>query len=308
MTKKTLIIGSAGQDGALLSELLTAKGYEVFGIKRNDLNILNPNAVIECIGDIKPTEIYYLAAFHHSSECLPPSNGDLFHKSMEIHFHAPVNFLDGITQLNSSIKFFFASSSHIFGSSGHGMHTEASPYNPQSQYAITKLAGMRACQHYRTTKNIFTSSGILYNHESILRKPSFLSKKIAIAVAEISKSGFGSIELSELDSQVDWGDARDTVDAIYRILQLNKADDYIVSTGKLHTVKNFIETAFEYVGLDYKDYLITKKKEGFRPPLRRLGDPSKLMHDSGWRPSIDFKTMVGDLVQYEINLIKNNKL
>lgn len=308
MMKRALIIGSGGQDGTLLSKLLTNRKYDVIGIKRNDLDVLNIQKVVECIGDIKPTEIYYLAAFHHSSDTLPPSSAEIFHRSMDLHFHAPVNFLDAITQSCRLIKFFFASSSHIFGPSENGMHTEKTPFTPESEYSISKVAGMRACQYYRINKNIFASTGILYNHESPLRKTSFLSKKIAVAVANIYKNKQGSLELADLDAETDWGDARDTVEAIHHILQLNNAGDYIVSTGKLHSVRDFVETAFNYVGLNYLDYVVTKKIDGFRKSTRRLGSFSKLNHESGWKPSIDFKTMVSNLVQHEINLIKENEL
>ena len=304
--KRALIIGSGGQDGILLSELLTKFEYDVIGVMRNELDMLNSQKILEYLGDIKPTEIYYLAAFHHSSESLPSNSQELFHNSMNIHFHGPVNFLDAITQLDLPIKFFFASSSHIFGSSENEAHTENTLYAPQSEYSITKLAGMRACQYYRASNNIFASTGILYNHESPLRKTSFLSKKIAIAVAEISVKGSGEIEIADLDAKVDWGDARDTVKAMHQILQLNKADDYIVATGELHSVRDFLLTAFDYVGLNYLDYVVTKKNNQLRMPVKRLGNSSKLKNETGWKPLIDFKTMVGNLVQYEINKIKEN--
>lgn len=305
MTKRALIIGSGGQDGVLLTQLLTTLQYEVYGIGRNDLDILNPDQVVACLRDCNPTEVYYLAAFHHSSENLPPSSGDLFRKSMDVHFYGPVNFLDAIDLHYPLTRFFFASSSHIFGSSKNSAHTETSTYAPQSEYAITKLAGMRACQHYRESKNIFACTGILYNHESSLRKISFLSKKIVTAVAEIHASGKGSIEIADLDAEVDWGDARDTVRAINKIMQLEKPEDYIVSTGKLHTVRDFAEIAFNYAGLDYADYVVEVKKPGHRKPLRRLGNPAKLKKDSSWEPLITFEAMVHDLVQYEINAIAN---
>jgi GDPmannose 4,6-dehydratase len=305
MTKKALIIGSGGQDGVLLTQLLISQQYDVHGIRRNDVNILNPVEVAACLRDYSPTEVYYLAAFHHSSENLPPSNGELFRKSMDIHFYVPVNFLDAIAMHYPLTRFFFASSSHIFGSSGNGAHTETSAYAPQSEYAITKLAGMSACKYYRDSKNIFACTGILYNHESPLRKSSFLSKKIVTAVAEIHTNGVGSIEIADLEAEVDWGDARDTVRAIHKIMQLESPDDYIVSTGKLHTVRDFAETAFNYVGLNYADYVVESKRGGLRKPFRRLGNPGKLKNDSSWRPLINFETMVHDLVQYEINVIAN---
>jgi GDPmannose 4,6-dehydratase len=306
MTKKALIVGSGGQDGTLLSQLLTRRSYEVTGLKRNDLDILSPKNVIEFVDVLKPAEIYYLAAFHHSSENLPPSSGDLFRQSMDVHFYGVVNFLDAITKTSPVTRIVFASSSHIFGAVESGSQTESTIYDPQSEYAITKVAGMRACQHYRRTKNVFASIGILFNHESSLRKSSFLSKKIAIAAARIAHEGGGTLELGDLDAQIDWGDATDTVDAMHRILQVEKPSDYVVATGHLSSVRDFAEVAFKYVDLDYSKYVVSKKNEALRNNYRRVGDSSKLKKDTGWMPSISFEQMVKNLVQFEIDTLRSN--
>lgn len=306
MTKKALIVGSGGQDGTLLSQLLTRRSYEVTGLRRNDLDILSPQNVIEFVDVVKPAEIYYLAAYHHSSENLPPSSGDLFRQSMDVHFYGIVNFLDAITKMSPATRIFFASSSHIFGAVESGSQTESTIYDPQSEYAITKVAGMRACQHYRRTKKIFASIGILFNHESSLRKSSFLSKKIAIAAARIAHEGNGQLELGDLDAQIDWGDATDTVDAMHRILQIEEPSDYVVATGHLSSVREFAEIAFKYVGLDYSKYVVSKKNEALRNNYRRVGDFSKLKKDTGWMPSISFEQMVKNLVQFEIDALRSN--
>lgn len=307
MTKKALIVGSGGQDGTLLTQLLTKCGYDVVGLRRNDLDILNPQKVIEFVNDQKPVEIYYLAAYHHSSENLPPSSGDMFRQSMDVHFYGLVNFLDAIAKVSSAARLFFASSSHIFGAVETGMQTESTAYDPQSEYAITKVAGMRACQHYRRVGGVFASIGILYNHESSLRKSSFLSKKIAMAAARISKEGVGSLELADLGAEIDWGAAVDTVDAMHRILQVEKPSDYIVATGRMSSVREFAEIAFIYVGLDYKDYVVSKRNETLRNNYRRVGDYSKLKKDTGWSPSVSFEQMVNNLVQSEIDILLSNE-
>jgi GDPmannose 4,6-dehydratase len=301
MSKNALIIGSQGQDGTLLTQFLTKRDYKIVGLGRNDLNYLDPKKVIDLINDLSPSEIYYLAAYHHSSENLPPGSGDIFRKSMDVHFYGLVNFLDAITMVSPSSRLFFASTSHIFGATESGMQTEKTRYDPQSEYAITKVAGMSACQHYRRVNKVFTSVGILYNHESTLRKCNFLSKKIAVAVARIAKNGSGTLELADLDAQIDWGDARDTVDAMHRILQLEKPADYIIATGQLRTVKEFADIAFRYVSLDYKNHIVGKKNEVLRNNWRRVGNFAKLKNDTGWAPSIDFEQLVSNLVQSEID-------
>ena len=304
MTKKALIVGSGGQDGTLLMKLLTQCGKTVIGLKRNDLDIVNAQKVLDFVGEIKPTEIYYLAAYHHSSENLPPSSGDMFRQSMDVHFYGLVNFLDAITKTSPSSRLFFASSSHIFGSVEHGKQTEESIYEPQSEYAITKVAGMRACQHYRRVNKIFASVGVLYNHESSLRKTHFLSKKITVAAARIGKEGRGTLELADLEAGIDWGYAPDFVDAMHRILQLKTPSDYIVATGELSTVKKFAEIAFKYVGLDYRKHVITKKNVTLRNNHRRVGDYTKLNADTRWTPSISFEQMVQNLVQAELDALE----
>lgn len=308
MKKKALIVGIGGQDGTLLNSLLTKLDYNVYGLRRGDIDILNPKVVDQYISNTMPDEVYYLAAFHHSSESLPPRDGELFKKSMDVHFYGVVNFLDAISKINRSAKLFFASSSHIFGENKNEMSNEGSTYSPSSEYAITKLAGMRACKFYSETKKIFASTGILYNHESPLRSPAFLSKKISVAAAKISAKKAESLEITNLDAAVDWGDARDTVDAMHKILQLDDPDDFIVSTGRLHTVRDFVEVAFNYVGLDYTKHIVIKENSELRKNLVRLGDPSKLIKYSGWKPLIHFEIMVQNLVQYEINLINKNTL
>jgi GDPmannose 4,6-dehydratase len=308
MMKKALIVGSGGQDGTLLTRLLMKNNYNVVGLKRNDLDILNPRKVIDFYNDQKPEEIYYLAAYHHSSENIPYRSGDTFRKSMDIHFYGLVNFLEAISLNIATTRLFFASSSHIFGVVQEGIQTEQSVYSPQSEYAITKVAGIYACQHYRKVNNIFASVGILYNHESPLRPPHFLSKKIAIAAARIGKDGCGYLELGDLDAMIDWGDASDTVDAMHKILQLKKAADYIVATGQLHSVREFADVAFRYVGLDYKNHVVSKKNAALRNNYIRVGDSKKLRVDTGWEPSITFEKMINNLVQFEIDVLSKVKI
>lgn len=303
MTRSALIVGSGGQDGTLLAQLLAKRDYSVVGVRRNDLDILDPRKVIDLVRDLRPTEIYYLAAYHHSSENLPPSSGDLFRQSMDVHFYGLVNFLDAIMLASPLTRLFFASSSHIFSATGNGMQTEQTTYDPQSEYAITKVAGMRACQHYRRVNNVFASIGILYNHESPLRKCNFLSKKIAVAAARTAKYGGGTLELADLDAEIDWGAASDYVDAMHRILQLEKPSDYIIATGRLSTVRDFAEVAFKYVGLNYLNHVSSKKNVDLRNNGRRVGDFSKLKADTGWGPSVSFEQMVCNLVQFEIDAL-----
>ena len=304
MKKRALVVGSKGQDGTLLCDLLEKNGYRVTGTGRDDLDVLDSGMVSSVVAQLAPSEIYYLPAYHHSSENLPSSSADLFKHSMNVHFQGVVNFLDAIVRVNPSCKLFYASSSHVFGTSESGMQNEESIWDPQSEYAITKVAGMHACAFYRRVHRIFASVGILFNHESSLRKDHFLSKKIVSSVVKIAKEGQGTLELGDLDAQVDWGYAPDYVAAMHKILQLDRADEYVIATGKLHTVRDFSEIAFLSAGLIYRNHVIEKKNETLRSTGRRVGDATKLKTDTGWRPSLDFSGMVRKLVELEQKSMK----
>lgn len=303
MSKRALIIGNKGQDGSLLSSLLIERGYAVTGVGREDIDILDAGKVTDMVAQLNPAEIYYLAAYHHSSENLPQSNAELFTKSMHVHFHGLVNFLDAIVHASPSSRLFFASSSHIFGNAESGMQTEKTAWLPQSEYAISKVAGMQACSFYRKNHNTFASVGILFNHESNLRKNNFLSKKIVSAAVSIGRQGKGTLKLGDMDAQIDWGYAPDYVDAMHRILQLERSDDFIIATGKLHTVRDFVEIAFRTVGLDYQNHVVSLKNTALRNNGRRVGNPEKLKAATGWEPSLDFAQMVRKLVEFEQNAL-----
>ncbi len=299
MKKRALVVGSKGQDGTLLCDLLEKNGYGVTGTGRSELDVLDSGMVSSVVAQLTPSEIYYLPAYHHSSENLPSSSADLFKHSMNVHFHGVINFLDAIVRVSPSCKLFYASSSHVFGTSESGMQNEESILSPQSEYAITKVAGMEACAFYRKVHRTFASVGILFNHESSLRKDHFLSKKIVKAAVRIAKEGKGVLELGDLDAQVDWGYAPDYVDAMHKILQLDCAADYVIATGRLHTVRDFAEIAFNSIGLDYRHHVIEKKNDALRSNGRRMGDATKLRCNTGWRPSLDFPEMVRKLVELE---------
>lgn len=305
LMKKTnpiaVIVGSGGQDGQLLTEKLHGIGYQVVGLKRDSINIMNPMEVTNLVSDIQPNEIYFLAAHHHSSEEACESEGELFRQSFNINTVAVVNFLDAITIHSPASRFFYASSSHIFPPAGNEMQAEDTAPRPESAYAITKVSGMLVCQHYRDTKGVFASVGILYNHESPLRARRFISRKIASAAAKIAREGSGSLTLGNLETNVDWGYAPDYVDAMHRILQLPEPADYVVATGEPHSIREFVEIAFDHLGLDYSRYVKTDPQILARNSLVRVGDSSRLRNDTGWAPTICFAEMVRRLVDAETN-------
>lgn len=299
MTKRAIIVGSEGQDGKLLSNLLNKKNYILKKINRNNFDITNLAHVEDLVSNFQPHEIYYLAAFHHSAESITNNSYDIFNSSFKINSFGLLNVLETLSKFSNTCKVFYASSCHIFEPSST-LQDENNIFKPQSEYAISKVLGMDICNFYQLKKNIFVSIGILYNHESEHRSSSFLSKKISKTVAQIYHTGKGKLEISDMDSIVDWGWAKDYVDAFYRILQLHKPNTYIIATGIEHSVRDFVRIAFDSVGLDYKKFLIINNKKMIRKNSKRIGNSKKLFTDTSWKPSITFEKMVHFLVKEQI--------
>jgi GDPmannose 4,6-dehydratase len=300
LKRKAVIVGSNGQDGRHLSDLLKQKNYDVQKVSRGDIDITSAASVRRLIDDCSPDEVYLLAAYHYSAEsCFEPDD-QLFEKSQAIHATATVHFLEAIACQLPKARLFFAASSHIFPDSGQRLIDECSVPDPGSVYAITKYAGVLACRYYRQQRGVLVSCGILFNHESSLRPPHFLSRKIAIGVANIVSGMTHTLEIGDLDAVVDWGYAPDYVDAMWRILQHDQPDDYVIATGVPNTVRDFVQIAFSSVGLDYRDHvkmrpgLLTKKIE------TRLGDSGLLRRQTGWAPMVSFNEMVQRMVFHEI--------
>lgn len=306
MKKIALIIGVAGQDGTLLSSKLELLNYIVVGISKGDIDLLDSKKISKLILKVRPDEIYYLAAYHNSSQDKIDDEVELFKQSIDINAIAVNNFLNAIFNHKKKCRFFYASSCLIFQGSKNNVLSENSPYFPESYYAISKIAGGSLVNHFRNNKNIFACSGILFNHESSLRTENFLSKKITSFIARLDHSSKEKLSLGGLDMTIDWGYAPDYVDAFWRILQTEYPDDYIVATGIKNTIKDFLEIAFEHVNLDYRDYVKVDPSMLNRKNTMRIGSPEKLKKNTGWKPSVNFEEMVKKLV--DIELIDNQQI
>jgi GDPmannose 4,6-dehydratase len=312
MTLRAIIVGSGGQDGSLLYDLLLQKGYDVTGLTRTGVvsstgawngaavDISNFRAVSDLVLSTQPDEIYFLAAHHHSSQDNQGDDESIFRTSTEIHLTALVAFLEAIRRDVPGARLFYAASSHVFGAPTDQPQDESTPINPETVYGITKAAGLFACRRYRKVHGLFASVGILYNHESFLRSARFVSKKIATGVAEIKRGRSNRIVLGDLDASADWGYAPDYVSAMHRMLQLGAADDFILATGKAHSVRDFASAAFDCVGLNYSPYVETDTALIRRSMLGLVGNPAKFMATSDWKPSVDFVEMVHRLVRHEL--------
>lgn len=305
MRKKAVIIGSKGQDGTLLFEFLTKKDYDVVGIdidvvqsnrsefiNKGKINIFKSEEVNSLISCIKPDEVYYLAAYHHSSEDQEISTKELVEKSYQINVCGLVNFLEAIKENSLKSKIFYASSSLVFGDSAKNPQTEETPLEPSCVYGITKVSAMQLCRFYKERFSMFVSIGILYNHESHLRKENFISQKIISSVKRIKEGLQDELVVGDLNAETDWGYAGDYVEAMWSILQIDIPETFIVATGKTHCVEDWIRLSFENVGLNWEQYVREDSSLLKRKKAILVGDSSKLFRYTGWEPKTSFEEMV----------------
>jgi GDPmannose 4,6-dehydratase len=313
-SKRALIFGVTGQDGSYLAELLVEKGYEVFGVVRRSstnnrerLNALDVSVDVR-YGDLsdsssiraalewaKPTEVYNLAAMSDVKISF-----DVPEYTADVTGAGTVRVLEAIRQTGENIRFYQASSSEMFGSAPPPQN-ETTPFHPRSPYGCAKVYSYYITQNYREAYGMHASNGILFNHESPRRGENFVTRKIAKAVARISAGEQDVLYLGNLDAYRDWGFAGDYVKAMWLMLQQNKPDDYVVATGTSFTVRDFVQEAFSFLGLDWKKY-VRVDPALFRPTEVDflLGDPSKAKEMLGWVPEVDFKNLVQMMVSAEI--------
>jgi GDPmannose 4,6-dehydratase len=306
--KRAIIVGCNGQDGRILFDHLLANDYSVVGIARNgvrthaaqspaQVDILDAVQVASLVREFQPTEIYYLAAFHHSSEdTIRLDSRQLFEASHKIHVSGLINFLQALVDHCPPGKLFYAASSLIFGDPPTDRQDEQTPLNPTCVYGITKTAGIQTCRFYRHKHSIHASVGILYNHESPYRRPAFVSQKIVRGAIRIKAGLQDKLVLGNLSATVDWGWAADYVNGMHRIVNLVQADDFIVATGQPHTVGDFVEAAFGQLGLDWGRYVEENASLLPRDRPSLIGDSSKLHQLTGWCPTVGFAEMIDKLL------------
>lgn len=308
---RTIIVGSAGQDGSLLRRDLQERGDEIIALERLQCifpsgmparvikDITNASEVTELLRLFQPNEIYYLAAYHTSSESAKTQKilHEEFESAHNVHVKGLVNFLSAIVEESPATRLFYASSSLIYSGENGELHDECTPLSPQGFYGITKAQGMQLCREFRMCHNVFASCGILFNHESHLRAPSFLSAKIIKAAIRISEGALEKLEVGNLSSRVDWGYAKDYVVAFQKILALDHPDDFIIATGEAHTVQEFIDIVFAFFDLIPDKYVVENKTILSRTPAVKIGDAGKLQSATGWTPSLNYRDFVVQLIK-----------
>lgn len=317
-----LITGITGQDGSYLAELLLSKGYRVIGVARrsstvtyeriehllDDITVVqgdlhDQGSLLGMLEEYDPTEVYNLAA-----QSFVPTSWNQPALTGEITALGVTRILEAIRFVNPKIRFYQASSSEMFGKVVEVPQCETTAFYPRSPYGVAKVYGHWITVNYRESFNMFATSGILFNHESPRRGLEFVTRKISEGVARIKLGRATELRLGNLESQRDWGFAGDYVDAMWRMLQQDKPDTYVVGMGETHSVREFCEIAFDHVGLDYNDYV--RQDEKFYRPAEvdlLISDPSKARVVLGWEPSIAFKELVVMMVDADIERLNQKK-
>ena len=323
MKRKGLISGITGQDGSYLAELLLEQGYEVHGIVRR-VAIEDPEhrlwrirhilkdvvlhaaslesypSVCRVMTSVRPDEAYHLAAQSFVSY----SFEDEF-STINTNINGTHYMLAAFRDVVPESRFYFAGSSEMFGNSGVCPQNEQTPFHPRSPYGISKVCGFELTRNYREAYRLHATSGILFNHESLRRGFEFVSRKITSHVAKIKLGLVKELRLGNLDVHRDWGHARDYVRAMWLMLQQDEPDDYVIATGETHSVREFLEIAFGYVGLDYKEYVVIDPQL-YRPTevTLLLGDCSKARERLSWTHSLSFPDLVREMVEADLEYQK----
>ncbi len=319
MSKKALISGITGQDGSYLAELLLEKGYQVHGIVRrvaledqehklirirhlldrltlHPASIENFHSISKVIQTVKPDECYHMAAYSYVSYSFEDAA-----ETLDTNIKGTHNILAAVHQIIPQCRFYFATSSEMFGLAQESPQNENTKFRPRSAYGISKMAGYELTRIYRETHKMHASCGILYNHESPRRGFEFVTRKITSHAARIKLGLADSLSLGDLDARRDWGDAREYVKVIWLMLQQPQGDDYVVATGETHSVREFLDAAFSHVGLDYRKY-VKSNPQFLRPADDTLlvGNTSKAREKLGWVYGGSFQTLVRDMVEADL--------
>lgn len=316
--RRVLICGVSGQDGAYLSQLLLSKGYEVWGTSRDaqmssfaslhqlkiadqvktlSMSLTDFRSVLQVISKVQPDEIYNLAG--QSSVGLSFDQPVDTFESITL---GTINLLESIRFINPKIRFYNAGSSECFGDTGENFADENTAFRPTSPYAIAKAAATWQVSLYRKAYGLHAATGILFNHESLLRPERFVTKKIVATVCRIANGSDEKLELGNIDIRRDWGWAPEYVDAMWRMLAIDEPKDFIIATGKTQSLKDFLKTAFETVDLDWQQYTVIDQGL-IRPsdPLEIKGQPTRASQYLSWEPKIKGSELVTKLVESQMN-------
>ena len=315
--RKAMITGITGQDGSYLAEFLLEKGYEVHGLVRRSSSfntwridhvrerlvlhygdLVDQNSLVRTLDQVGPDEVYNLAAQSHVKVSfeMPDYTADVTGLGV-------LRLLDAVRELGSRARVYQAGSSEMFGLVQETPQTEKTPFHPRSPYGVAKVFGHWMTINYREGYGMHASNGILFNHESPRRGENFVTRKITMGLAEIKRGTSHELRLGNLDAKRDWGYARDYVEAMWLMLQQDEPDDYVIATGETHSVREFLEEAFSYAGLEWEKYVKVDPKY-FRPAEVDflLGNPAKAVAKLGWKPKVSFRELVRLMVDADMEI------
>jgi GDPmannose 4,6-dehydratase len=315
MSRRAVITGITGQDGSYLAELLLEQGYEVVGITRRlsaqnywriehllpritllPADLLDQLSLIRVLAEIRPHELYNLAAMS-----FVPASWDQPLLTGEFNAQGVTRILEAVRHVDPSIRVYQASSSEMFGKVRDVPQTELTPFYPRSPYGVSKVYGHYITVNYRESYGLFACSGILFNHESPRRGIEFVTRKVSDGVARIKLGLARTLALGNLDARRDWGFAGDYVGAMWRMLQQDTADDYVIATGATRSVRDLVEVAFDHVGLQWQDFVVTDPR--FLRPAEvdlLIGDASKARTALDWEPKVSFEELVRMMVDADL--------
>ena len=313
--RKAFITGITGQDGSYLAELLLEKGYDVHGLVRRSSSfntwridhirdrialhygdLVDQNSLMRTLERVQPHEVYNLAAQSHVKVSF-----EMPEYTTDVTGQGVLRVLDAVRELGLKTRVYQAGSSEMFGLVQETPQTERTPFHPRSPYGVSKVFGHWMAVNYREGYGMHVSNGILFNHESPRRGENFVTRKITMAVAAIKKGLQRELRLGNLDAKRDWGYARDYVEAMWLMMQQEKPDDYVIATGETHAVREFLEEAFSYAGLEWRDHVVVDAKY-LRPAEVDvlLGNPAKARAVLGWKPRVGFQELVRLMVDADL--------
>jgi len=319
MTRRALITGVNGMDGSHLADLLLSKGYQVWGVERRSStknrtntkhlegkitfingDMTDQNSLVRCLKESDPHEVYNLAAQSFVGE-----SWNTPEYTSEVTGLGVLRMLEAVREYGKPVKFYQASSSEMFGKMIDNPSHENSPFYPRSPYGVSKVYGHWITKNYRESYNMFNCSGILFNHESERRGKQFVTRKISDGIARIHHGLQDFITLGNLEAKRDWGYAPDYIESMWLMLQQDEPDDFVIATGKTHTIREFLDSAFDVVGItDWEKYV--KQDPRFMRPAEvdvLRGDASKAKYELGWTPKTDLQGLVKNMVESDISIV-----
>src|SRR5262245_39335097 len=318
MSKRAIITGITGQDGSYLAELLLSKGYDVVGVVRRasapnlwriqhivdrirlrPADLLDQLSLIRLVEEEKPDELYNLAAMS-----FVPASWDQPMLTGEVNAQGVTRVLEAIRQVDPKVRLYQASSSEMFGKVREIPQTELTPFYPRSPYGVSKVFAHYITVNYRESYDLFAVSGMLFNHESPRRGLEFVTRKVTDGAARVKLGVASTLSLGNLDAQRDWGCAGDYVNAMWLMLQQDRAEDFVIATGISHSVRDLVEVAFSHVGLDWRKY-VTLDPKLLRPAEvdQLVGDSTKARTQLGWKPAVDFEGLIKMMVDADLKRV-----